>query len=185
MLFNGRRLAPQGTGSAIDINAIPAILIKQIDVVTGGASAVYGSDAVTGAVNFITRKVDRLEATGQFDVYGAGDGESYNASLVGGTSFAGERGHITAFADYLRRTLLLGSDREFIEFVIGENSRTGAFEPGGSRVIPEGIILFPPTLIDGAFTNAVFTPDGSVRGFAPEDRFNFASDNYLQTPLKR
>lgn len=185
VLFNGRRLAPQGTGSAIDINAIPAILIKQIDVVTGGASAVYGSDAVTGAVNFITRKVDGIEATGQFDIYGAGDGESYAASLVAGTGFAGDRGHITAFADYLRRTPLLGSDREFTEFVIGENSRTGELEPGGSSIIPDGIILFPPALIDGSFTNAVFTPDGSVRGFVPEDRFNFASDNYLQTPLER
>lgn len=185
ILLNGRRLTPQGTGSAIDINAIPSIMIDSVEIVTGGVSTVYGSDAVTGAVNFKTREIDGLMASGQFDIYGAGDGEAYNFSAVAGTGFADERGQVTVYADYLERTALLGSDRAFTEFVLSENSTTGALEPRGSSIVPEGIIFFPLAPIGGAIANPIFTPDGSIRAFEETDLFNFAADNFLQTPLQR
>ena len=104
MLLNGRRLAPASTGSAIDVNTIPAAMIERVEIVTGGASAVYGSDAVTGAVNFITRKdFTGIEISGQADIYGAGDGLVYNGSAAGGFRFADEAGHVAAFVDYLKR----------------------------------------------------------------------------------
>ena len=185
VLLNGRRFTPQGTGSAIDLNAIPAVLIDGVEIVTGGASTVYGSDAVTGAINLKTRDFDGIELTGRFDVYGQGDGETYNASLSAGTGFASGQGQVAIYADYLNRSSLLGSDRSFTEFVISENSQTGELEPRGSSIIPEGIIFFPFAPIDGEFTNPVFTPDGSIRAFEDGDLFNFAADNLLQVPLER
>ncbi|MCE2715287.1 MAG: TonB-dependent receptor plug domain-containing protein, partial [Acidibacter sp.] len=56
VLMDGKRLPPFGTSGAVDINLIPSAIIERVDIVTGGASAVYGSDAVSGVVNFITKK---------------------------------------------------------------------------------------------------------------------------------
>ena len=55
VMMNGRRLAPAGIGSAIDVNNMPSALIERVEVITGGATTVYGSDAIAGVVNFITR----------------------------------------------------------------------------------------------------------------------------------
>ncbi len=55
VLMNGRRLAPSGVGSAIDVNNLPTALLDRVEIITGGASTVYGSDAIAGVVNFITR----------------------------------------------------------------------------------------------------------------------------------
>jgi len=186
ILLNGRRLAPASTGTAVDVNVIPNVLIERIEVVTGGASAVYGSDAVTGAVNFVTRKnLEGVEIAGQFDIYGAGDGESYNMSIAAGTHFADGRGHISVYGDFLRRTPVRGGDREFTQVTLSEDFVTGEIVEGGSFRIPEGIIFFPQAMLDGALIFPVFTEDGSIRPFQATDTFNFAPDTFLQTPLDR
>ena len=56
VLLNGRRIAPSGLGNSVDLNQVPQFLINRVEIITGGASAVYGSDAIAGAVNFITRQ---------------------------------------------------------------------------------------------------------------------------------
>ncbi len=178
VLLNGRRVAPSGTGSAIDVNVIPGAMIERVEIVSGGASAVYGSDAVTGAVNFITRKdFTGVEASAQADVYGAGDGQVYNASIVGGLNFAEGRGHAAVFADFLKRQPVFQGDREFTERVFLELG--GALVPSGSGITPAG-----RTLTGGP--SLIFNPDGTVRPFSvPADLYNFAPANYLQTPLTR
>ena len=55
VLLNGRRLAPSGVGGAVDVNNLPQALMERVEVITGGATTVYGSDAIAGVVNFITR----------------------------------------------------------------------------------------------------------------------------------
>ncbi len=55
VMLNGRRLAPSGIGTAVDVNNLPKVLIDRVEIITGGATTVYGSDAVAGVVNFITR----------------------------------------------------------------------------------------------------------------------------------
>jgi outer membrane receptor protein involved in Fe transport len=178
VLINGRRVAPTGTGSAIDANAIPAAMIERVEIVSGGASAVYGSDAVTGAVNFITRKnFTGLELDAQADVYGAGDGVAYNASIAGGFRFADDRGHVAVFADYLKREPVLQGDRAFSAVVLNESG--GVLVPSGSPSVPAGRTV-------GGGPSLLFQPDGTIRPFSPpSDLYNFAPANYLQTPLQR
>lgn len=178
VLLNGRRIAPTGTGSGIDINAIPGAMIERVELVSGGASAVYGSDAVTGAVNFITRKDFKgLEASAQADVFGAGDGQTYNGSIAGGFDFAQGRGYVALFGDFLKRKEVLQGDREFSAFTLNEVG--GVLVASGSPTVPAG-----RTRSGGP--SLVFNSDGTVRPFdAVADAYNFAPANYLQTPQER
>lgn len=96
VLLDGHRVTPALATGVVDVNAIPQILISRVDVVTGGASATYGSDAVAGVVNFVLdRSLTGLrgEVSGGMTTYG--DGENYRISLAGGTRFADDRGHVT------------------------------------------------------------------------------------------
>lgn len=186
VLLNGRRLAPTGAGTAIDINTLPGTIIKRVEIVTGGASAVYGSDAVTGAVNFLVRDdFEGLELSGQFDIYGAGDGEAYNAGVVAGKSFSDGGGHVVVYADYLNLAAILSDVREFTNVVIGEDRVAGVLLERGSPVIPEGFIFDPPAVLNGEPVQLVFNSDGTVRARTPADSFNFAPHNFLQTPVER
>ncbi len=94
VLVDGRRFAPVTREGTVDLNLIPSGLVERTDVVTGGASAAYGSDAIAGAVNVILNK-DLTGIKGQAD-YGTSnesDGSDYHISLAGGADFAGGRGH--------------------------------------------------------------------------------------------
>ncbi|MBT8471766.1 MAG: TonB-dependent receptor plug domain-containing protein, partial [Marinicaulis sp.] len=186
ILLNGRRVAPVGTNSSVYVNTIPSALLKRVEIVTGGASTVYGSDAVAGAVNFITRDdLQGVELSGQFDIFGAGDGETYNASLIAGTEFSDGRGHVSAYADYVNRSPVRSDAREFSNVVIGENRLTGELVEQGNRAHPNGFIIFPGAILDSEFVLPIFNQDGSFRASTDEDRYNFAPDNFLQTALER
>lgn len=102
VLLDGRRVAPALSTGVVDVNALPQILISRVDVVTGGASAAYGSDAVAGVVNFVLdKKLTGLrgEVSGGTTRYG--DGENYKISLAGGMDFADGRGHILVAAEHV------------------------------------------------------------------------------------
>ena len=195
VLLNGRRFVPTTLsgnegfgGGAVDVNNIPSVLVERIEVVTGGASAVYGSDAVSGVVNFILRDdFEGAEVNAQFDITDAGDGEVYDLSLALGHTFAGGRGHAAVFYNYNKRTTVFQSDREFTDVFVDDDFETGEIFEGGSSGTPATRIFFPG-VIDGVFAadGITFNPDGTPRAFRePEDRFNFAPDNFLQTPLDR
>jgi iron complex outermembrane recepter protein len=105
VLLNGKRVVQsQANGAvagAVDLNILPQSLIRNIDVVTGGASAAYGSDALSGVLNFVLD----TELTGfKGEVRGGrtryGDNQNYDASLAWGSAFAGGRGHVIASAEY-------------------------------------------------------------------------------------
>jgi outer membrane receptor protein involved in Fe transport len=97
ILFDGHRVPPTGQDGTIDTNTIPQLLLQRVDVVTGGASAVYGSDAVTGVVNFIVdKKFNGLKVQGQYGISGFGDNASYRFGIAGGTDLFGGRGHFEA-----------------------------------------------------------------------------------------
>jgi outer membrane receptor protein involved in Fe transport len=101
VLLDGRRLTPATTGTAPDINSLPQALIKRADIVTGGASAAYGSDAVAGVVNLILdTELTGLKGGVQAGSAQRGDNPDYMLSLTGGTAFAGGRGHIVASGEY-------------------------------------------------------------------------------------
>ena len=100
VLVDGQRVAASTPTGLVDINTIPQALITRVDVVTGGASAVWGSDAVAGVVNFT---LDRKFTGMKFDVQGGvttyGDDRSYNLSWTAGTGFADDRGHVVVSAE--------------------------------------------------------------------------------------
>ncbi|MEM9263218.1 MAG: TonB-dependent receptor plug domain-containing protein, partial [Pseudomonadota bacterium] len=191
-LLNGRRMAPSASSDGLafatrpNINVIPALLVERVDIVTGGASAVYGSDAVAGAVNFILRDdFSGLELNGQFDVYGAGDGETYAINAAYGASFDGGRGQVTLFADYTRRTELLGADREFTDTLIREDFFTGELQETGSFISEAGTFFSPQVFIDGGQGFGTFSQDGTLRLSTDNDTFNSAQELSLQTGLER
>lgn len=102
VLVDGRRhVGGVGGSSAVDVGSIPTRLIERVEVLTGGASAVYGADAVTGVVNFIMK--DDYEGFGIDASYGLsseGDGQQTTLTATWGTNFAGDRGNFVASVDY-------------------------------------------------------------------------------------
>jgi outer membrane cobalamin receptor len=115
VLVNGERIPVSSTLGAVDINTIPASLISRIEVVTGGASAVYGSDAMAGVINFVLK--DDYEGAEINLTYGS-ELETGNAAefemngLVGG-NFANGRGNMTAYASYYDRNKVLQSEYDY------------------------------------------------------------------------
>lgn len=101
VLVNGRRFIPSSSRGTVDVNLIPAMLIDRVEVVTGGASAAYGSDAVAGVVNILLD--DTLTGMRGQVSYGEsqrGDNGEYQASFAGGMPFAAGRGHVIVGAEY-------------------------------------------------------------------------------------
>jgi outer membrane receptor protein involved in Fe transport len=97
VLLDGRRVAPSNANGTVDIGTVPQLLLQRVDVVTGGASAVYGSDAVTGVVNFvIDKKFSGLKLDANTGISDYGDAPSYRIGIAGGTDLFGGRGHIIA-----------------------------------------------------------------------------------------
>jgi iron complex outermembrane receptor protein len=101
VLINGRRSLGLAGTSAVDINNIPTDLIQRVEVVTGGASAVYGSEAVAGVVNFILNdKFEGVRVRAQGTVSDEGDAPRQYGSITAGHGFAGDRGHIVGNFSY-------------------------------------------------------------------------------------
>jgi outer membrane receptor protein involved in Fe transport len=208
VLVNGRRWMFYDTNQIVDLNTIPQFLLGGVDVVTGGASAVYGSDAVAGVVNFRLRDIEGLEFGGSYSLTGRGDGARYQFNAAIGSAFDDGRGAVTLFANYTRRTPVFQGAREFSERASGD----GCIVPGSTgrgdigTPFPSGIAVatcrarggeigFVPqgsaTTTTGTFivgqTTYIFNPTGGgSRVFQdPQDLYNFAPDNYLQLPQER
>ncbi|AUW57015.1 TonB-dependent receptor [Sphingobium sp. SCG-1] len=104
VLLDGRRIQPSSPDGAVDLNIIPAALVGSVEVITGGASAIYGSDAVTGVVNLkLRRNLDGLEASAKFGISDMGDAATRDFNIIGGTKFAEGRGSIIASINYSQR----------------------------------------------------------------------------------
>lgn len=100
VLLDGRRSVGSTIFGWVDVNTLPQGLVDRVEVVTGGASAAYGSDAVGGVVNFIlNKKLEGLRVTAETGVTTYGDGFNYSGAVSGGTSFADGRGHIVFNAE--------------------------------------------------------------------------------------
>lgn len=101
VLVDGHRVAPSLATGVVDINSIPQALVSRVDVVTGGVSSVYGSDAVAGVVNFVLdKKYTGLKGEVSGGVTRYGDGQNYKISLAAGTSFADDRGHFIVAGEH-------------------------------------------------------------------------------------
>ncbi|WP_443971375.1 TonB-dependent receptor domain-containing protein [Sphingobium sp. CR28] len=109
VLLDGSRVPPTAASGAVDTNTIPQSLVERVEIVTGGASAVYGSDAVTGVINFIiNKKFNGLKANAQIGTSTYGDNSSWRFGIAGGMPIFGERGHIEASFDHYDSKGLIG-----------------------------------------------------------------------------
>ena len=101
VLIDGHRQPPTGNGG-VDTNLIPGMLLKRVDIITGGASAVYGSDAVTGVVNFVMdNNFNGLKLTSQYGISTFNDDPTFNLGMAVGKSLFGGRGHIEASFEHM------------------------------------------------------------------------------------
>lgn len=104
VLLDGRRAVPSTINGLVDVNTIPQALIERVEVVTGGASAAYGSDAVAGVVNFVLDKdYEGLKVSVDSGITEEGDGFNYSFGVAGGMSFAGGRGHVLLSGELAHR----------------------------------------------------------------------------------
>lgn len=112
VLVNGRRYAIYGPEQVTDLNTIPSSLIARTEIVTGGSSAVYGSDAITGVVNFIMREdFEGVEARAQLNMDRPTGTPVYNVDLTVGGNFADGRGNIVVSGNYLKRNSITRGQR--------------------------------------------------------------------------
>lgn len=191
VLVNGRRFVPYDKSNAVDLNSIPASLIERVEVMTGGASATYGSDALAGVVNFIFKKnFEGLAFNTQYGISGHGDGEQFNASLTFGANTGDDRGNVTGFVGYADRDgFLPDDDRAWALSSNAGGSGTGIY--GGLN----NIVTNPYTAAGCPTANACRrsfrtpgVPGPFVNDFslAPtSDRYDFAPVNLLQSPSER
>ena len=180
ILLNGRRYPSQGNNGSVDLNAIPPVLIDRIEIITGGASAVYGSDAMAGAVNFIfKRDFVGFESNFQYDLTGRGDGQKYGVDVAYGTPFANGRGNLVLFADYFQRQEIFQDARSFSRNRIVGNDDTGELFEFNSFASAAGSVA-------GIGPFYTFESDGTPRLFVePDDRFRLSPYNALLAPMKR
>ena len=210
VLVNGRRYTFFDSSQTTDINNIPASLIDRVEVVTGGASAVYGSDAVAGVVNFILKDdFAGAEVRAQFNQTTEGDGNIADITLTLGGNFADDKGNAVIAFNYLDRDSIMTTDRDLSSNVLTDgNDANGnrVLVQGGSSFVPNGRFQGIPSdpadiaAIPGlaaamaaaglaGLGNDGFIPDDSgmlQRPFSrPGDLYNYTLDNFLRIPQER
>ncbi len=131
ILINGKRLMPSEEDGKVDINTIPTAMIERVELLSGGASAVYGSDAVAGAINFILRDdFEGVEVSAQAGESAEGDTAAVQAEILIGSRLIDDRGHVMLWATRNQRDLLSKGDREFSAQAV---STTSYFPTGHVR----------------------------------------------------
>ena len=181
VLIDGRRQVGAEPGVAsIDINTIPTDLVERVDVLTGGASAIYGADGVTGVVNFILKKnFEGLTVRGQNAISNYGDGAQRLLSATWGQNFGGGRGNIAVAFEYARNERLAAADRPYL---VGPNVRTFQNNPnstGPSRVPLTNIRYYDSSRQGGIDLDFDGLPDYLATG-QPWDPGSFVPDFYQQ-----
>ncbi|MBV7258120.1 TonB-dependent receptor domain-containing protein [Erythrobacter crassostreae] len=200
VLVNGRRHVSGVAGAQIvDVNSIPTALVERVETLTGGASSIYGADAVTGVVNFVLKDdFEGIQANVQSGISSEGDSWRINGDLTWGTNFADGRGNITISGEYAYGEELQFGDRSFsanngifddaanpaLRFQTGE---LGADTP---NFIANGAILgglidtdasgFTPTAAEQALINRSL--NAPRRFIAGDPRFSLSSAGGIVAP---
>jgi len=188
VLINGRRAVPTSRAGTVDINTIPNALIEQVEVLTGGASAVYGTDAVAGVVNFVLKDdFEGVDARISHELTEEGDAGLTSLALTLGANLDDGRGNVVFSIAYTDRDDLFQGDRDFSTFAQFDDGAGGLID-GGSSGVP-GTSVFNGAL--SAFSPSsgiIFDPNGDVRPFettGDNDFYNYAPVNYIQLPQTR
>ncbi|NUQ18434.1 MAG: TonB-dependent receptor [Sphingomonas sp.] len=172
VLIDGRRHVPTATTGSVDIKVVPTLLVQRVEVVTGGASAAYGSDAVAGVVNIVLKDdLTGLQGTAEGGISQRGDGNEGRLSLAGGTHFADGRGRVMAGFDYVnigpigtqltrewgRRDVGLITNPNFAKnglpnFIISPDVHSAITTPGG-------------LIVSGPLRGIQFGPGGTISNY--------------------
>ena len=206
VLVNGRRLpagSPQQAALGADLNQIPAALVDRVEVLTGGASATYGSDAVAGVVNFITKRdfegfafdyqysfyqskndngILQLSRDAGFDVpeEDVTDGFTTDVSVMIGANAADGNGNVTLYAGYREIDAVLSGYRDTNNCALGGDSPS-TWTCGGSSTIPNGRFtdfgVLDPNSFDFELAGDQFVPFSTL--------YNYQPPNHLQRPDER
>lgn len=205
VLINGRRAVPS-VGSlvsnvVVDLNNIPAEMVERVEVLRDGASAVYGSDAVAGVVNFILRQdFEGASVSIQSGVSGHGDGETTSANAMFGVNFGtNDRGNVTLSVNYLQREGIGLSRRDYSKCQLGDYAIGGviagqycnpllplpsgatALTSSGSATIPGGRV----SVLGGVPVNLALLGNGQSKTFvSATDAFNFYPFQLAQSPTE-
>ncbi|WP_425410877.1 TonB-dependent receptor domain-containing protein [Hyphococcus sp.] len=205
VLIDGRRL-PYGDSatSAPNVDLIPTQLVERVDILTGGASAVYGSDAVAGVANFILKRdfegieldvlgginqagngiefLDNIAlAGGQPVAPGSWDGESLNLALTMGANTSDGRGNVTLFTSYETVEAITQDNRSVSACAMGTGTGAGTFS--GFGCVGSGNFR----LFGGTGGDAFQQEDGTITTYqgGPAETYNFGPLNYFQRPSER
>jgi iron complex outermembrane receptor protein len=185
-----------GVPSATDLNTIPANMIERIEVLQEGASPIYGSDAISGVINIITKKDwDGFAISAQGGTSFEGDGEQQDYSLSWGTG--SERTHIVAGVNYVKQSSISSGDRKFSRFPAPGAS--SCLAGGCSSATPLGRFIVDPLgtgTLDLTLKSAVggtpawdpgnpTGPASDFKDFTTADRFNFQPFNFIVVPSER
>lgn len=180
VLINGRRAVPADLNARVDTNMIPVSLIDRVDLVTGGASAVYGADAVAGVVNFVLkRNFTGIDASGSYGLSEQGDAKRVRADLTVGANLADGKGNVTVSFGTTRTDPLTQGERSFGQFQI---SSTNGLRGGSLTAAPATFGGMPAPLTG---TRTIDATTGLLRTAGQPDEYNFNPLNYFITPLER
>ena len=190
VLIDGKRVVPTSSNGTVDINTIPNALIQNIEVLTGGASAVYGSDAIAGVVNFILKDdFEGVNINAGYEQTFEGDAAIYSTDITLGANVADGRGNVTFNFSFTDRDDLFQGDRDFANVALFDDG-SGGLEPGGSSGVPQAAFFNGGFATEFPTSNGIiFEQDGSIREFVTSgqvnDFYNYAPVNYLQLPQIR
>ncbi len=217
VLVDGKRWVNggSGAGSSVDLNTIPTSAIERIEILKDGASAVYGSDAIGGVVNIITRRrPNGTELSAYVGLTPHGDSQQYDLAMT--TGITGEKGAFLFSANYFHQESLFAGTRDWANKALAYDYASGKISPGGSGTVPSGRASLDPStcttklcqdllaaygpgkktfINDGNSKDPVKDPVvteaglGSWRKYissgATNDLFNYQAVNYLITPSTR
>ncbi len=183
VLMDGRRFIPFDAQGFVDLGMIPGALVERVEVITGGASAVYGADAIGGVVNFIMKEdFEGMEFDTSYGITEEGDGDVFDFNITLGSNFDGGRGNLVFNVNYTNQAKVTQEERPF-----GVEALDDLLNPVGSITTPEG------SVIDGSFPGDTSTM--TTDGYAQFDSngnivdnfttFNFNPFNLYQVPQKK
>jgi iron complex outermembrane receptor protein len=190
VLVNGRRLpsgSPQQAALGADLNQIPAALVDRVEVLTGGASATYGSDAVAGVVNFITKRdFEGFAFDYQYSFYQSKNDNgildlSRDVSVMIGANASDGNGNVTLYAGYREIDPILSGFRDTNNCALGGSSPSD-WTCGGSSTLPEGRFTDFGVLDPDSFDFIVSGTDFVTR---QGELYNYQPPNHLQRPDER
>lgn len=175
VLVDGKRFVPYDYQGFVDVSMIPVDLIERVEVITGGASAVYGSEAVAGVVNFIMKHdFEGLEVNSSYGMTDESDGDTYDFSVTAGSSFAGGRGNIVFNLGY--------ADQDSIR----QDERPDGRKPLSAYDLAfTGSYTTPYSIVDSLITCVGFDAAGDPDGDLCAPNFNYMPYELYQVPQEK